>query len=184
MIPFCGYYICWNVNLWDISFTNDVEWDQLLLCIEPHSCLMNQFLLDNSSMMYNWTYIRGSSGYSKKDPTETLITNKFIHPFVPCLLSYPSSFGSSSSSIYFLRKQHYMHPFTKLPVLLFKQALKVNNIVSYIYGVMAILCFEWITSVIKYKLITRNRLWNTGAVTQESLQNISLGKISVSFRVK
>ena len=82
-----------------------------------HSCLMNQFLLDNSSMMYNWTYIRGSSGYSKKDPTETLITDKFIHPFVPCLLSYPSSFGSSSSSIYFLRKQHYMHPFNKLPVL-------------------------------------------------------------------
>ena len=65
-----------------------------------------------------------------------------------------------------------------------KQALKVNNIVSYIYGVMAILCFEWITTVIKYKLITRNRLWNTGAVTQESLQNSSLGKISVSFRVK
>ena len=49
---------------------------------------------------------------------------------------------------------------------------------------MAILCFEWITTVIKYKLITRNRLWNTGAVTQESLQNSSLGKISVSFRVK
>ena len=41
---------------------------------------------------------------------------------------------------------------------------------------MAILCFEWITTVIKYKLITRNRLWNTGAVTQESLQNSSLGK--------
>ena len=41
---------------------------------------------------------------------------------------------------------------------------------------MAILCFEWITAVIKYKLITRNRLWNTGAVTQESLQNSSLGK--------
>ena len=117
MIPLCGYYICWYANLWDISFTNDVEWDQLLLCIEPHSCLMNQFLLDNSSMMYNWTYIRGSSGYSKKDPTETLITDKFIKPFVPCLLSYPSSFGSSSSSIYFLRKQHYMHPFIKLPVL-------------------------------------------------------------------
>ena len=49
---------------------------------------------------------------------------------------------------------------------------------------MAILCFEWITTVIKYKLITRNRLWNTGAVTQESLQNSSLGKISVSFRVR
>ena len=46
---------------------------------------------------------------------------------------------------------------------------------------MAILCFEWITTVIKYKLITRNRLWSTGAVTQESLQNSSLGKIKVLF---
>ena len=67
---------------------------------------------------------------------------------------------------------------------MFKQALKVNNIVIYIYGVMAILCFEWITTVIKYKLIIRHRLWNTETVTQESLQNSSLGKISVSFRVK
>ena len=41
---------------------------------------------------------------------------------------------------------------------------------------MAILCYEWITTVIKYKLITRHRLWNAGAVTQESLQNSSLGK--------
>ena len=49
---------------------------------------------------------------------------------------------------------------------------------------MAILSFEWITTVIKYKLITRNRLWNTRAVTQESLQNSSLGKTSVSFTVK
>ena len=49
---------------------------------------------------------------------------------------------------------------------------------------MAILCFEWITTVIKYKLKIRNQLWNTAAVTQESLQNSSLRKISVSFRVK
>ena len=110
MIPFCGYYIFWYANLWDISFTNDVERDQVLLCIEPHSCLMYQF---------SWctTFIRGSSGYSKKLPTETLITHKFIHQFVSCLLSHPSSFGTSSSSIYFLRKQHYMHPFRKIPVL-------------------------------------------------------------------
>ena len=66
---------------------------------------------------------------------------------------------------------------------MFKQALKVKDIVSYIYVVMAILCFEWITTVIKYELITRNRLWNTGAVTQESLRISSLGKISVPFRV-
>ena len=39
-------------------------------------------------------------------------------------------------------------------------------------------------SVVKYKLIIKNRLWNTGAVTQESLQNIRLGNIFVSFRVK
>ena len=41
---------------------------------------------------------------------------------------------------------------------------------------MAILCFEWITTVIKYKLITRNRLWNTGAATQESLKKIGWDK--------
>ena len=29
-----------------------------------------------------------------------------------------------------------------------------------------------------------NRLWNTGAVIQESFQNSSLGKMSISFRVK
>ena len=117
MIPFCGYYICWYANLWDISFTRDVDWDQLLLCIEPHSCLMqHQFLLDNSSMWCT-TYIRGSSGYSKKLSTETLITGKFIHTLVSCLLSHPSSFGSFSRSIYFLRIQHYMHPSNKLPVL-------------------------------------------------------------------
>ena len=63
------------------------------------------------------TYITGSSWYSKKPSTETLITDKFIYPFVSCLLSRPSSFGSFSRSIYFLRKQHYMHPFNKLPVL-------------------------------------------------------------------
>ena len=41
-----------------------------------------------------------------------------------------------------------------------------------------------LTTVIKYKLKIRNRLWNTGAVTQESLQNSSLRKISVSFIVE
>ena len=115
MISFCGYYICWYANLWDISFTKDVDWDQLLVCIEPHSCLCISFCL----IILPWctTYIRGSSGYSKKLSTETLRTDKFIHPFVSCLLSHPSSFGSFSRSIYFLRKQHYMHPFNKLPVL-------------------------------------------------------------------
>ena len=70
------------------------------------------------------------------------MTDKFFHPFMLRLLSHPSSFGSFSSycSIYFLRKQHYMHPFNKLPVLCLN---------SYIYGVMAVLCFEWITTVIK-----------------------------------
>ena len=72
MIPFCGYYICWYANLWDISFTKDVDWDQLLLCIEPHSCLMHQYLLDNSSHRVSCTtYIRGSSGHSKKLSSET-----------------------------------------------------------------------------------------------------------------
>ena len=67
---------------------------------------------------------------------------------------------------------------------MFFQALKVNKHHQLGYGVMGILCSEWITTVIKYKLKIRNRLWNTGAITQESLQNSSLGKISVSFRVK
>ena len=53
-----------------------------------------------------------------------------------------------------------------------------------IYGVMAILCFEWITTVMKYKLKIRNRLLNTVAVTKDSLQNSSLGKISVSLKFK
>ena len=78
MIPFCGYYICWYANLWDISFTKDVDWDQLLLCIEPHSCLMHQYLLDNSSdRVLCTTYIRGSSGHSRKLSSETVITDKF-----------------------------------------------------------------------------------------------------------
>ena len=114
----------------------------------------------------------------QKHQTEILIT------FVSCLLSHPSSLGSFSSSIYFLRKQHYMHPSNKLPVLCFNRLWRWTNIISLIYGVMAILCSELITIVIKYKLKIRNRLWNTGAGIQESLQNSSLGKISVSFRVK
>ena len=126
----------------------------------------------------------GSSGYCKKLSIETVITDKFTHPFVSCLLSHPNSFGSFSSSISFLRKQHYMHPSNKLPVLCFNRIWRWTNIVSKIYGVMSILCFERITTVIKNKLIIRNRLWNIVAVTQESLQNSSLGKISVSFRVK
>ena len=72
MIPFCGYYICWYPYLWDISFTKVVDWDQLLLFIEPHSCLMHQYLLDNSSHRVSCTtYIRGSSGHSKKLSSET-----------------------------------------------------------------------------------------------------------------
>ena len=62
---------------------------------------------------------------------------------------------------------------------MFKQALKVYKIVSY--GVMVTLCFECITAVMKYKLIIRNRLRNTEAVTQDALQKSNLEKISVSF---
>ena len=44
----------------------------ILLCIEPHSCLMHQYLLDNSSHRVSFTtYIRGSSGHSKKLSSET-----------------------------------------------------------------------------------------------------------------
>ena len=106
--------------------------DSMLICETFHSqrmlnetsfsSVLNHILVQYISfclIILPWcaTYIRGSSGYSKKLPTETLRTDKFIHPFVSCLLSHPSSFGSFSRSIYFLRKQHYMHPFNKLPIL-------------------------------------------------------------------
>ena len=67
-----------------------------------------------------------------------------------------------------------MHPLTNF--LSYVQTGFEGEQHRQIYGVMVILCFEWITTVIKFKLITRNRLWNAGAVTQESLQNSSLGK--------
>ena len=117
MIPFCGYNICWYANLWDISFKKDVDWErQLLLCIEPHSCLMHQFLLDNSSMMYNLH--KGFILIQEKALNKN-INNRQIHPSscVMFVMSRPSSCGSFSRSIYFLRKQHYMHPFNKLPLL-------------------------------------------------------------------
>ena len=75
----------------------------------------------------------GSSGYCKKLSIETLTTNKFTHPFVLCLLSHPNSFGSLSSSISFLRKQHYMHSCNKLSVLCFNRLWKWTNIVSYFF---------------------------------------------------
>ena len=50
----------------------------ILLCIEPHSCLMHHYLLDNSSdRVLCTTYIRDSSGHSRKLSSETLITDKF-----------------------------------------------------------------------------------------------------------
>ena len=113
MIPFCGHYICWYANLRDILFTKDVDWDQLLLCTGT------TFLFNASVSAWKFfpctTYIRGSSGYSKK--LSPVITDKFTHPFVSCLLWHPNSFGSFSSSISFLRKQHYMHLSNKLPAL-------------------------------------------------------------------
>ena len=152
------------------------------------SSVLNQILVKCNSIcliILPVGFYIGSSGYCKNLSIETVIeTNSPIY-FVSCLLSHPNSFGSFSSSISFLRKQHYMHPSNKLPVLCFNRLWRWTNIVSWIYGVMAILCFERITiTVIKYKLIIRNRLWNTVAVTQESFQNSSLGKISVFFRVE
>ena len=149
-MPFCGYYICWYANLWNIQVTKDVYWDQLLFCIEPNSYLMHQVIC---LIILSIGFYVGSSGYCKNLSAETLMTDKFTHPFVPCLLSHPNSFGSFSSSISFLRKQHYMHPSNKLHVLCFNRLWRWTNIVSLIYGVMAILCFEWITAAIKYKLM-------------------------------
>ena len=105
----------------------DTTFFDMLICETFHSQMMlneTRFssvlnhILSFCLIILPWctTFIKGSSGYSKKLPTETLITLKFIHQFVSCLLSHPSSFETSSSSIYFLRKQHYMHPFRKIPV--------------------------------------------------------------------
>ena len=41
---------------------------------------------------------------------------------------------------------------------------------------MAILCFECVTTVIKYKYITRNRLRNTGAVIKSRFKIVALEK--------
>ena len=50
----------------------------ILFCIEPHSCLMHQYLLDNSSdRVVFTTYTRGSSWHSRKLSSETLIIDKF-----------------------------------------------------------------------------------------------------------
>ena len=100
-------------NLWNISFTKDVYWDQLLLCNEPNSCLMHQYLLDNSS---HGVLCRFISGYCKKLSTETLITDKFTHPFMSRLLSHPNSFGSFSSTFFFFRENSII--FTPLTNLL------------------------------------------------------------------
>ena len=161
MIPFCGYYICWYANLWDISFTKDVDWDQLLLCIEPHSCLMHQYLLDNSSdRVLCTTYIRVSSGHSRKLSSETVYNRQIHrHPFVSCLLSHANSFGSLSSSISFWGNSIIWTPLT--------------NVLSYVLTGFEGEQTSWITAAIKYELKIRNRLWNTGAVTQDSLQNSS-----------
>ena len=76
MIPFCGHYICWYANLRDILFTKDVDWDQLLLCTGT------TFLFNASVSAWKFfpctTYIRGSSGYSKK--LSPVITDQFTHP--------------------------------------------------------------------------------------------------------
>ena len=52
----------------------------ILLCIEPYSCLMHQYLLDTCNSSHRvlcTTYLRGSSGHSKKLSWDTFITDKF-----------------------------------------------------------------------------------------------------------
>ena len=89
------------------------------------------------------------------------------------LLSLSNLFGSFSNSIS-----------NFLSYVLTGSKGEETSSVRLFYGVMVILCFECSTTVIKFKLIIRNRLWNTVAVTQDSFQNSRLGEISVSFRVK
>ena len=50
---------------------------------------------------------------------------------------------------------------------MFGQALKTNIHRQLEYGVMATLCLGCITTVVKYKLMTRKTIVEHGAVTQE-----------------
>ena len=93
----------------------------ILLCIEPYSCLMHQYLLDTCNSSHRvlcTTYIRGSFGHSKKALMRNIYNRQIHHhPSLSCLLSHSNSFGTFSSNISFLTKQHYMHPSNKLFVL-------------------------------------------------------------------
>ena len=102
------------------------------------------------------------------------MTNSSIHLGHVCC-RIPPHLGPLAE-IYFLRKQYYMHPFNKLPVLC------LNRLWSWTTASVRFMewwAFSFLNGSLlpsSKKLITRNRLWNTGPVTQESLQNSSLGK--------
>ena len=73
-----------------------------------------------------------------------------------------------------------MHPSNKLPALSGFEGEQTSS-VRFIHAVMAILRFEWITTVIKYINCNKKSIVEHRS-RQESFQKSSFGKISVSFR--
>ena len=151
----------------------------ILLCIEPRSWIMHQYLLDNSfDRVLCTTYIRGLSGHSKRLSSETLITDKFtaIHLCHVCC-----------------RVPNHLGPLAVV-FLFWGNSIICTPLTNFLYYVLtgfegeqtsSVRFMEWwafsVLNESKYKLKVRNRLRNRGAVTQESLRNSSLGKISVFF---
>ena len=142
---------------------------------------------DNSShRVLCTTYITGSAGHNRKLSSETLITDKFtaIHLCHVCCRT-PTHLGPLAVIFLFWGNSIICTPLTNFLSYVLtgfegEQTSSVRFMEWWAFSVFS----EWITTVIKYKLKIRNRLWNTKAVSQESLQNSSLGKIFASFRVK
>ena len=147
---------------------------------------MHQYLLDNSShRVLCTTYIRGASGHSKKLSSDTLITNRFtaIHLCHVCC-RLPTHLGPLAVVFLFWGNSIICTPLTDVLSYVLtgfegEQTSSVRFMERWPFSVLngSLLSSNFLFSI-------RNRLWNKGALTQESLQNSSLGKIAVSFRVK
>ena len=101
----------------------------ILFYIEPHSCLMHRYLLDNSSdRVVCTTYTRGSSGHSRKLSSETLITDKFtaIHLCHVCcrILTH---LGALEVAFLFWGNSIICTPLTNFLSYVFYQVLMVNK---------------------------------------------------------
>ena len=152
----------------------------ILLCIEPHSCLMHQYLLDNSShRALCTTYIRGSSGHRKNLSSETLLADKFttIHLCHLCC-RITTHLGPLAVVFLFWGNSIICTPLTNFLCYVLtgfggEQTSSVRFMEWWRFSVLNGLLLS-----LDINKKTRNRLWKTGAVTQESLQNSCLGNIS------